>query len=158
MSKLGDNAYFCIIRSEVHNWLLGLQFVSGRWECTIFKCVTTIRLCHLQGILPKFVLLACIDTLVVQAKCIDNKLVVHVKTTRDRRSLAVTNKKFGNAALSHNFIRLTNACLVPKLKDKNGGDPVQCWDFNNHRHLLDHYGSITITEQDIKLWCDDCLR
>ena len=48
--------------------------------------------------------MAYIDTLVVQAKRIDNKLVIHVKTTRDRRQLApVTNQKGSNAALSPNF-------------------------------------------------------
>ena len=77
---------------------------SGR-ECTIFRCVTTIRLCHLQAILPKLALLAYVDTLVVQAKRIDNKSVVHVKTTIDRRPLAVTNQKGWNATLSLNFIK-----------------------------------------------------
>ena len=33
---------------------------------------------------------------------------------------------------------------------------MERWDFTKRRHLLDHYGSIT--EQEIKLWCDDCLR
>ena len=75
---------------------------SGR-ECTIFRCVTTIRFCHLQAILPKLALLAYVDTLVVQAKRIDNKSVVHVKTTIDRRPLAVTNQKGWNATLSLNF-------------------------------------------------------
>ena len=65
---------------------------SGR-ECTIFKCVTTIRLYRLQGLLSKLALLAYIDTLVAQAKYIDNKSVIHIKTTRDRRPLAVTNQK-----------------------------------------------------------------
>ena len=60
-------------------------------ECTIFRCVTTIRLSHLQGILPKLVLLAYIDTLAVQAKRIDNKSVVHLKTKIDRRAVGVTN-------------------------------------------------------------------
>ena len=72
-------------------------------ECTIFKCVTTTRLCHLQGILPKLALLAYIDTLVVQPKRTHNKSVVHLKNTRDRRPLAVSNQKGWNAALSLNF-------------------------------------------------------
>ena len=72
-------------------------------ECTIFNCVTTTRLCHLQGILPKLALLAYIDTLVVQAKLTHNKSVVHLKNTRDRRPLAVSNQKGWNAALSLNF-------------------------------------------------------
>ena len=62
-----------------------------------------MRLCHLQGILPKLALLAYIDPLVVQAKRIDNKSVFHVKTTIDPRALAVTNQKGCNVALSLNF-------------------------------------------------------
>ena len=73
-------------------------------ECTIFKCVTTTRLCHLQGILPKLALLAYIDTLVVQAKRTHNKLAVRVKNRRDRSALADTNQKGWNAALSLNFV------------------------------------------------------
>jgi len=57
-------------------------------ECFTWDENPYIRLCHLQGILPTLALLAYIDTLVVQAKRIDNKLVVHVKTARDRRQLA----------------------------------------------------------------------
>ena len=72
-------------------------------ECTIFKCVTTMRLSHLQGILPKLTLLAHIDTLVVQPKRTHNKSVVQLKNTRDRRPLAVSNQKGWNAALSLNF-------------------------------------------------------
>jgi len=82
-------------------------------ECTIFKCVTTTRLCHLQGILPKLALLAYIDTLVVQPKRTHNKSVVHLKNTRDRRPLAVSNQKSWNAALSFNFIAMTKNNIIP---------------------------------------------
>jgi len=99
----------------------GQRAQSGR-ECTIFKCVTTTRLCHLQGILPNLVLLAYIDTLVVQAKLTHNKSVVHVKTTRDRRLLAITNQKGWSAELSLNFIgwmfvgfALKSLCLTLKV-------------------------------------------
>jgi len=110
VSKLGDNAYFCRIRSVVHNWSLDVPFIPGpTYVCTIgsgvhnIKCFTTIRLGHLQGILPKLALLAYIDILAVQAKCTHNKSVVDVKTTRDCRQLTVTNQKSLNAALSLNF-------------------------------------------------------
>ena len=85
-------------------------------ECTIFRCVTTIRLCHLQGILPKLALLAYIDTLAIQAKNIDNKSVVHVKTTIDRRPLAVTNQKGWNATLSLNFSATKRAVEILDAK------------------------------------------
>ena len=51
---------------------------------------------------------------------------------------------------------LKNACLVPKLKNETGATPSDRWDFNNRRHLLDHYGLITL--QVIKQWGDDCAR
>ena len=51
---------------------------------------------------------------------------------------------------------LMNACLIPTFKDETGATPADCWDFTNRRHLLDHYGSITLPE--IKQWGDDCVR
>jgi len=38
---------------------------------------------------------------------------------------------------------LTNACLVPTLKNEKGANPRERWDFSKRRHLLDHYRSIT---------------
>ena len=51
---------------------------------------------------------------------------------------------------------LQNACLVPLLINEKGLTPVERWDFSERRHLLDHYGSIS--QKEIKIWCDDCLR
>ena len=50
---------------------------------------------------------------------------------------------------------LTNACLIPDCVNANGATPADRWGFSNRRHVLDHYGSIT--EADVKLWCEDCL-
>ena len=51
---------------------------------------------------------------------------------------------------------LQNACLVPILINKKGLTPVERWDFTERRHLLDHYGSIS--QKEIKIWCNDCLQ
>jgi len=77
--KLEDNAYFCRIGLAVSAQLVARRrffnlvptYVSiaqsGR-ECKIFKCVTAILLCPLQGILSILALLAYIHTLAVQTK------------------------------------------------------------------------------------------
>jgi len=71
--KFCTRSYVCIAQSDR--------------ECTIFKCVTTIRMCHLHGTSPKLALLTYINTLVLQAKRTHNKSAIHVKTTRYRRQL-----------------------------------------------------------------------
>jgi len=68
-----------------------------------YSNASTTRLCYLEVILQKLALLAYIDTFAVQAKCTYNKLVVHVKITRDRWPLAVTNQKSWNVSFSLNF-------------------------------------------------------
>ena len=50
---------------------------------------------------------------------------------------------------------LQNASLVPILKNENGTNPIERWDFDQRRHSMDHYGSIG--QKEIQIWCDDCL-
>jgi len=100
-----------------------VRIAQSSRDCTIFKCVTTIRLCHLQRILLKLALLAYIDTLVVHAKRTNNKLVVHVKTTRDQRPLSVTNQKGWNAVLPSTSLREVIP-LMTLMKELPGVFPI----------------------------------
>ena len=51
---------------------------------------------------------------------------------------------------------MQNCLLVPAFKDPKGTTPADRWDFTNRVHLFKNFA--TITEEQITLWCDDCIR